>query len=63
MSVTGEANGSPQKIGIAFSDIFTGLYAVIAIQAALASRDKTGNGQYIDLALLDTSVGVLANQD
>ena len=62
MSVTGEADGDPQKIGIAFSDIFTGLYAVIAIQAALASRDKTGNGQYIDLALLDTSIGVLANQ-
>ncbi|MEG3150971.1 CaiB/BaiF CoA-transferase family protein [Sphingomonas sp. ZT3P38] len=62
MDLTGEPNGAPQKIGVAFADIMTGLYAVIAIQAALAQREKTGHGQQIDMALLDTMVGVLANQ-
>ncbi len=62
MSVTGEPQGEPQKAGVAFSDIFTGLYSVIAIQAALAQRAVTGRGQHIDMALLDCSVGVMANQ-
>jgi len=62
MDLTGDPQGEPQKIGVAFSDIFTGLYSVIAIQAALAQRVHTGLGQHIDMALLDPSVGVLANQ-
>lgn len=62
MDVTGEPNGPPQKAGVAFADIFTGLYSVIAIQAALAQREHTGRGQHIDLALFDCMVGVLANQ-
>lgn len=62
MDLTGAPEGDPQKIGVAFSDIFTGLYSVIAIQAALAMREKSGKGQHIDMALLDCSVGVLANQ-
>ena len=62
MDLTGEPDGSPQKIGVAFADIFTGVYSVIGIQAALAHRDKTGRGQHVDMALLDTMVGVLANQ-
>lgn len=62
MSLTGEPDSEPQKMGMAFADVFTGLYSVIAIQAALASRAITGNGQYIDMALLDSMTGVLANQ-
>ena len=62
MDLTGEPDGAPQKIGVAFADIFTGLYAVIAIQAALAAREKTGRGQHIDMALFDAMTGVLANQ-
>jgi crotonobetainyl-CoA:carnitine CoA-transferase CaiB-like acyl-CoA transferase len=62
MDLTGDPNGSPEKIGVAFADVMTGLYSVIAIQAALAHRDKTGEGQHIDMALLDTQVSVLANQ-
>ncbi len=62
MDLTGEPDGAPQKMGVAFTDIFTGLYSVIAIQAALAQRERTGAGQHIDMALLDTLVGVLANQ-
>ena len=62
MDLTGEPDGAPQKIGVAFADIMTGLYAVIAIQAALAMRARTGRGQQIDMALLDTMTGVLANQ-
>jgi crotonobetainyl-CoA:carnitine CoA-transferase CaiB-like acyl-CoA transferase len=62
MDLTGAADGPPQKIGVAFADIFSGLYAVVAIQAALAHREKTGEGQHIDMALLDVQVGVLANQ-
>ena len=62
MDLTGAPDGPPQKIGVAFADIFTGVYAVIGIQAALAQRDKTGRGQHIDMALLDTMVGVLGNQ-
>ena len=54
MDLTGEPAGAPQKIGVAMADIATGLYAVIAIQAALAMRERTGRGQQIDMALLDT---------
>jgi crotonobetainyl-CoA:carnitine CoA-transferase CaiB-like acyl-CoA transferase len=62
MDLTGEPDGSPQKIGVAFADIFTGTYGVIGILAALAQRARTGIGQQIDMALLDSMVGVLANQ-
>ncbi|MCU4304669.1 CoA transferase [Acinetobacter ursingii] len=66
MSVTGEKDdlpgGGPQKLGIAFSDITTGLYSTIAIQAALLNRNITGLGQYIDMALLDVQIATLANQ-
>ncbi len=62
MDLTGEPDRPPQKIGVAFADIFTGLYSVIAIQAALAARKKTGRGQHVDMALFDCMVGVLANQ-
>ena len=66
MSITGEpdrpAGGGPVKVGVAVADVFTGLYAAIAILGALAHRDRTGAGQHIDLALLDTQVAVLANQ-
>lgn len=62
MSVTGEAGGEPQKMGVAFADIFTGLYGVIGIQAALAERERSGRGQQLDLSLLDSMVGVMANQ-
>ena len=62
MDLTGEPDGPPQKTGVAFADVFTGLYSVIAIQAALAMRERTGRGQHIDMALLDVMTGVLANQ-
>ena len=62
MDLTGAPGGEPQKVGVAFADIFTGLYAVIGIQAALARRAETGRGQHVDMALLDSLVGVLANQ-
>ena len=65
MSVTGEADefdgASPQKAGVAFADIFTGMYASSAILAAIIHRDHTGEGQHIDMALLDTQVAVMAN--
>ena len=66
MSITGQPDGAPgaepMKVGVAFADIFTGLYAVIGIQGALYHRQLTGEGQYIDMALLDSQVAVLANQ-
>lgn len=62
MDLTGDPNGQPQKMGVAFADIFTGLYSVIAIQSALIERERSGKGQHIDMALLDSMVGVLANQ-
>jgi crotonobetainyl-CoA:carnitine CoA-transferase CaiB-like acyl-CoA transferase len=62
MSLTGEPDGEPQKSGIAYADLFTGLYASVAILAALRERDRTGKGAHIDMALLDTQVAVLANQ-
>ena len=63
MSITGEPGHEPQKVGVAVSDIFTGLYSVIAIQAALRHAETTGEGQHIDMALLDTQVSVLGNQN
>ncbi|MEA3002834.1 MAG: hypothetical protein QOH81_1622 [Sphingomonadales bacterium] len=62
MSLTGEPDGEPQKSGIAYADLFTGLYATVAILAALRERDRSGKGAQIDMALLDTQVAVLANQ-
>jgi len=62
MSVTGEPGGEPMKVGVAIADLMTGMYASSAILAALYHREKTGRGQYIDLALLDTQVAWLANQ-
>ena len=62
MDLTGEPDREPQKIGVAFADIFTGVYSVVAIQAALIARERTGEGQHIDMALLDCMTGVLANQ-
>ena len=66
MSITGQPDGTPgaepMKVGVAFADIFTGLYAAIGIEGALFHRQRTGEGQYIDMALLDSQVAVLANQ-
>jgi crotonobetainyl-CoA:carnitine CoA-transferase CaiB-like acyl-CoA transferase len=62
MDLTGEPEGEPQKIGVALADIITGLYGVIAIEAALARRAETGKGAHIDMALFDCMTGVLANQ-
>ena len=62
MDLTGDPAGEPQKVGVAVADIFTGLYSVIGIQAALLQRNLTGVGQHIDMALFDTMTGVLANQ-
>jgi crotonobetainyl-CoA:carnitine CoA-transferase CaiB-like acyl-CoA transferase len=63
MSITGEPGREPQKVGVAVTDIFTGLYSVIAIQAALRHAERTGEGQHIDMALFDTQISVLANQN
>jgi crotonobetainyl-CoA:carnitine CoA-transferase CaiB-like acyl-CoA transferase len=62
MSLTGEPDGAPQKSGIAYADVFTGVYSAVAILAALRRRDESGEGAHIDMALLDTQVSVLANQ-
>ena len=62
MDLTGESDGAPQKPGVAYADIFTGLYSVIAIQAGLAARERSGEGAFIDMSLFDTQVAVLANQ-
>ncbi|KRA46398.1 CaiB/BaiF CoA-transferase family protein [Pseudoxanthomonas sp. Root630] len=61
MSLTGEADGEPQKVGVAVADLFTGMYATVAILAALRHRDATGEGQVIDMALLDAQIAMLAN--
>ncbi len=72
MSITGERDGmvdsegrpvagGPQKVGVAVSDLFTGMYATVAILAALRHAERTGEGQYVDMALLDTQVAMLAN--
>src|SRR6195256_3876597 len=62
MSLTGTADGEPTRAGVPVSDIFTGVYAVVGILAALAEREKTGRGTSVDAALVDSTVGVLANQ-
>ena len=62
MSVTGDPAGQPQKVGVAFTDIFTGVYATTAILAAVHQRAVTGKGQHIDMALLDVATAVMANQ-
>ena len=61
MSITGPADGEPHKVGVAVTDLFTGLYAANAVQAALLSRYRTGEGQHIDMALFDCSLAMLAN--
>jgi crotonobetainyl-CoA:carnitine CoA-transferase CaiB-like acyl-CoA transferase len=61
MSITGPADGAPYKVGVAISDVLTGLYAAVSIQAALRHRDQTGEGQYIDIALLDSQIAALVN--
>ncbi len=64
MSVTGERDdlgGGPQKVGVAVADLFTGMYATVGILAALRHAERTGEGQYVDMALLDTQVAMLAN--
>ena len=67
MSVTGERDdlpgGGPQKVGVPIADIMAGMYAAVAVLAALAYREQSGEGQYIDMALLDTQVTFLANQN
>ena len=62
MDLTGSPEGEPQKVGVAWIDILTGLYGTIAVQAALAERDCSGQGQKIDVSLFDVGVSVLANQ-
>jgi len=62
MSVTGDPAGQPTKTGYAVADLFSGLYAVIGILAALRRRDETGQGGWVDCSLLDSQVGILANQ-
>ena len=65
MSITGERDdlpgGGPQKAGVAITDLMTGMYATVAVLAALTHRDRTGEGQHIDMALLDVQVAMLAN--
>ncbi|HTH80246.1 MAG TPA: CaiB/BaiF CoA-transferase family protein [Ramlibacter sp.] len=64
MSITGERDdlgGGPQKVGVAVADLFTGMYATVSILAALRHADRTGEGQWVDMALLDTQVAMLAN--
>ena len=67
MSITGERDdlpgGGPQKVGVAVADVMTGLYAAIGILGALAHRHRTGEGQYLDMALLDVQVGMIANMN
>ena len=67
MSVTGEPDGvpggGPQKVGVAVADLFTGMYATVAVLAALTFREQSGEGQHIDLSLLDAQVAMLANQN
>ncbi|SFQ24443.1 CaiB/BaiF CoA transferase family protein, partial [Tranquillimonas alkanivorans] len=62
MDLTGEPDGPPQKVGVAWIDIFAGLYGAISVQAALAERARSGLGQRVDVSLLECGVAVLANQ-
>jgi crotonobetainyl-CoA:carnitine CoA-transferase CaiB-like acyl-CoA transferase len=61
MSITGQPDGEPQKVGVALVDVMTGLHACIAVLAALNQRHETGRGQFIDMALLDVAISTLAN--
>ncbi|MFE3835808.1 CaiB/BaiF CoA transferase family protein [Pseudogemmobacter sonorensis] len=62
MSLTGDPGGQPQKVGLAVTDIYTGIYATTAILAAILQRARTGEGQHIDMALMDVGTAILANQ-
>lgn len=62
MSVTGEPDREPMRLGVAFADVFTGVYSVVGVLAALQERERTGRGSYVDMALYDTMTSVLANQ-
>jgi crotonobetainyl-CoA:carnitine CoA-transferase CaiB-like acyl-CoA transferase len=62
MDLTGQADGEPTRAGVPISDIFTGVYSVVGILAALTQRERTGRGCHIDTALVDSTVAVLANQ-
>ncbi len=62
MSITGDPAGQPQKVGVAVTDVFTGVYAAVAILAAVHQRASTGQGQHIDMALLDVATAITANQ-
>jgi crotonobetainyl-CoA:carnitine CoA-transferase CaiB-like acyl-CoA transferase len=62
MDLTGAADGEPTRAGVPVSDIFTGVYAIVGVLAALAQRERTGKGCHVDAALVDSTVGVLANQ-
>ncbi|MCT2540994.1 CaiB/BaiF CoA transferase family protein [Sedimentimonas flavescens] len=62
MSVTGPADGEPQKVGVAVTDVFTGVYAAVGILAAVHQRNTTGEGQMVDLSLLDVATSIMANQ-
>ena len=62
MSVTGEPEGQPQKVGVAVTDVFSGMYAATSILAAIHQRDRTGKGQHLDVALLDVATATMANQ-
>jgi crotonobetainyl-CoA:carnitine CoA-transferase CaiB-like acyl-CoA transferase len=62
MDLTGAADGEPTRAGVPISDIFTGVYSVVGVLAALAQRERTGSGSYVDTALVDSTVGILANQ-
>jgi formyl-CoA transferase len=62
MSITGKPDGEPMRVGVALTDLFTGVYATSAILAALEVRNRTGAGQHIDMALLDVGMAILANQ-
>ena len=62
MSITGEAGGAPQKVGVPIVDLITGVYATVGILAALAARDVSGRGEHVDVAMLDVQVGLLCNQ-
>jgi crotonobetainyl-CoA:carnitine CoA-transferase CaiB-like acyl-CoA transferase len=61
--VTGEVDGQPQKVGVAVTDVFTGVYSATAILAALIQRRSTGQGQHIDMALMDVATSIMANQN
>lgn len=62
MSVTGEPDGQPQKVGVAVVDVFTGIYAVVGVLAALHQRQTSGRGQHVDMALFDVATAIMANQ-